>query len=425
MDNRDEDSEKTEPTASVVDAVSRAPPEAMLVFDRFGTIHGMNGESERLFGFTGRDLIGKGIERVLTIAETGRLPEPNPSPPPQADRTGEPIGWAATIETIGRTRSGATFPAELVVMSPTASDRLTAIVKLRSDHEATGIPYFAPRNADTPTGDRQDSRRLLGRLLVCEPDPGIAARLQAIMEADGFIVDLAPDARHAHRLIEANGYAAITLDLMLPDQDGLALVRDLRSHPKTRDLPVIMVSAKSDHRHCPSREPHDLAGGAFGIVDWIQNPMDDRRFAETLRHAVGHPGPQRPRVLHVEDDRELIRIVASKVGSVAVVDAATTLGQARLRLASEPFDLVILDLRLPDGSGFELLDDIKKLVPPVPVLLVSATEATPHSGAALADALVKSRTTDRNLVNVIHSLAAATLPPLQRLPKSLELAAKC
>jgi CheY-like chemotaxis protein len=395
----------------MVDAVSRAPAEAMLVFDRRGTILGLNGEAERLFGFTGDELVGGNVERVLTVGETWRLPGPGTPLHPLSDGADQPLtermGHAVSLAMVGHNRAGAMFRAELVVVSPAGSNRLTAIVRRRPDRETADRPDFEPRGPDTPAATGPDA----SRLLICEPDPGIAARLRAMLERAGFRVDLALDADQARQLIGIHGYAAMTVDLMLPDQDGLALVRDLRRRPETRDLPVIVVSAKAGqgrHNWPEWPERHDLTGGAFGLVDWIQKPADDRRLTEALRHAIGDPGPHRHRVLHVEDDRDLIRLVAAQVGDIALVEAATTLGQARLRLASEPFDLVILDLRLPDGSGFELLDDIKKLVPPVPVLLVSATEITPHSGAALAGALIKSRTTDRDLVNAIRSLAAAS-----------------
>ncbi len=428
MVERDEDSREREQereqdqAAGILDTIIHGPAEAIVVFDRRCTILAMNEEAERLFGFTEQELRGSHLERVLSIAASRQPPGPgHDGAHPTATGSGGPTGHAVTVAAIGQNRTGAAFPIDLTVLTGAGGARLTAIVRRRPEREAAAEPAFEPREDNSPAGIGMDT----SRLLVCEPDAVIGARLKALLETAGFGVDLAPDGGQARRLIASTGYAAMTVDLMLPDQDGLALVRDLRSHPETRDLPVIVVSAKAERGRPRGPERPDLAGGAFGIVDWIQKPGDERRFTETLRHAVDHPGHFRHRVLHVEDDRDLIPWVAAEVGDIALIESATTLGQARLRLASEPFDLVILDLRLPDGSGFELLDDIKKLVPPVPVLLVSATEITPHSGAALAGALVKSRTTNRDLVNAIRSLAASGLPPLRHLPKSLELAAKC
>ncbi len=78
------------------------------------------------------------------------------------------------------------------------------------------------------------------RILICEDDRDIAGLLSMVLEQNGYISDIAYTASQAEKLLEENSYDAMTLDLVLPDKDGIALFRSLREDERTRDLPVIV-----------------------------------------------------------------------------------------------------------------------------------------------------------------------------------------
>jgi PAS domain S-box-containing protein len=111
----------------------------------------------------------------------------------------------------------------------------------------------------------------------------------------------------------------------------------------------------------------------------------------------------RRRILHVEDDRDLQRVVAAIVGQDAEVEFALDLAAARERLAGERFDLVILDLALPDGSGLDLLPLLGSLDPSTPVLIFSAHEVDAAVADRVASVLVKSQTSNRELLEGIRT----------------------
>ena len=111
----------------------------------------------------------------------------------------------------------------------------------------------------------------------------------------------------------------------------------------------------------------------------------------------------RARILHVEDDPDLQRVLAAIVDGYATVERALNLAEARERLARERFDLVILDLALPDGSGLELLPELGSLDPPTPVLIFSAHEVDKTVAGRVASVLVKSQTSNRELLERIRS----------------------
>ncbi|HEX8833412.1 MAG TPA: ATP-binding protein, partial [Abditibacteriaceae bacterium] len=79
------------------------------------------------------------------------------------------------------------------------------------------------------------------RILICEDDEDIAHLLTMMMSQLGYESDVAGNATEARALLARNSYHAMTLDLILPDQDGISLIRYLRSQPKTRDLPIVVV----------------------------------------------------------------------------------------------------------------------------------------------------------------------------------------
>jgi CheY-like chemotaxis protein len=81
------------------------------------------------------------------------------------------------------------------------------------------------------------------RVLVCEDDPDIARLIGMMLDKGGFDTDPVFSAEEAMAMLEQQHYAAITVDLKLPGQDGIALIRSLRERLLTRDVPVVVISA--------------------------------------------------------------------------------------------------------------------------------------------------------------------------------------
>ncbi|MCS7002945.1 MAG: response regulator, partial [Dehalococcoidia bacterium] len=110
-------------------------------------------------------------------------------------------------------------------------------------------------------------------------------------------------------------------------------------------------------------------------------------------------------ILHVEDDPDIRSIVDLLLASSAELVPAPNLGTARALLASGGrFDLVLLDLELPDGSGVDLLPVINAIAPSLPVVIFSAAEAPQQAARWIAASLVKSRTSNDQLVATIRAV---------------------
>ncbi|HEY4596305.1 MAG TPA: response regulator, partial [Thermoanaerobaculia bacterium] len=143
--------------------------------------------------------------------------------------------------------------------------------------------------------------------------------------------------------------------------------------------------------------------GALGVVDWLVKPIDEDRLMTAMARAVLTSPGRATRILHVEDDPDLQRVVAAIVDREALIEQALNLAEARERLMGGHFDLVILDLALPDGSGLELLPELGSLDPPTPVLIFSAHEVDKTVAGRVAAVLVKSQTSNRELSERIRS----------------------
>ncbi|MDK9702231.1 MAG: PAS domain S-box protein [Sulfuritalea sp.] len=235
-------------------------------------------------------------------------------------------------------------------------------------------------------------------VLICEDDTDTARIIAALLESRGLRADLALSAEEAWQKLGANRYAAMTLDLKLPGQDGLSLLRQIRGEPRTADLPVVVVSGRSRT---------EASGGevaALDVADWLLKPIDGDRLANAVRRVASADFQEMPRVLHVEDDPDIVRVVAGMLAGVARALTAPTLADARRQLAQEaPPDLILLDIGLPDGCGLDLLPEAAARG--IPVVIFSAQEPDADTAGSVAAVLVKSKTDNAGLVAIVEKCA--------------------
>jgi CheY-like chemotaxis protein len=115
-----------------------------------------------------------------------------------------------------------------------------------------------------------------------------------------------------------------------------------------------------------------------------------------------------PRILHVEDDLDLSRVIEMTLAGRADVVSAPTLEAAQQHLREGEFSLIVLDVGLPDGSGLALLEELEEpIARRIPVVILSVTEVSAAVKARVAAALVKSRLSEGDIVKTILSLVPA------------------
>jgi CheY-like chemotaxis protein/signal transduction histidine kinase len=213
-------------------------------------------------------------------------------------------------------------------------------------------------------------------LLIVEDDPHYARVLVDLARDKGFRVLVA--ARGAEALDLAKQYqpSAISLDVFLPDMLGWTVLSQLKHNPLTRHIPVQIITLDEDRQHA-------LARGAFSFVN---KPTTTEGVAAALAHIKEYAKPRRKRLLIVEDNAAEQMSIKELLGhdDIEIVTADTG-ASALSTLRHHPCDCVVLDLRLPDMSGFEVLDSIRKddALSDVPVVVFTGRELSVEEDAEL------------------------------------------
>ncbi len=188
-------------------------------------------------------------------------------------------------------------------------------------------------------------------ILVCDDDPGIRTVVSEHLHRQGYTVIEANSGEQALVLAAEHPVEAILLDLYMPGLSGWETLQHLRNNPATAHIPVVILSVLS------STLRPQLTGDAQG---WVQKPFDEKLlFAELGR--ILHPGEGPANVLLVEDDDDLASVVIASFQKASVrIDHAATRQEAIRQCIDHPPDLLILDLTLPDGDGFTLVEWLRQ-----------------------------------------------------------------
>jgi PAS domain S-box-containing protein len=252
-----------------------------------------------------------------------------------------------------------------------------------------------------PPADPRTESGARPRILVCQAQPEAADMIRSILERDGCLVDNVDTAREAQQAARTGRYDGMILDMALPDESGLEVVRALRRRADTRLLPIIVVSGVTDAAAAGT--------AALEVIDWIDKPVDQDRLVRAVRRAVEHSAATRPTLLHIDDDLDMLEVTATALADQGRILRATTVAAGRELLATHTPDIVILDVALPDGSGLELLPDLLLADgTAIPTIIYSAIDVLPDVRGKVDAVLVKSRRSLPNLAQTIRRLLAST-----------------
>jgi len=122
-------------------------------------------------------------------------------------------------------------------------------------------------------------------ILVVEDEPAILELIRINLEDAGYTVDAAPDAETAQTRLNAALPDLVLLDWMLPGQSGIALARQLRAEPRTRELPIIMVTARAE-------EADKIAGLESWVDDYVTKPFSPRELKARIKAVLRRRAPE-------------------------------------------------------------------------------------------------------------------------------------
>jgi HAMP domain-containing protein/CheY-like chemotaxis protein len=213
-------------------------------------------------------------------------------------------------------------------------------------------------------------------LLIVEDDPHYARVLCDLSHDKGFKVLLAMRGAEALALAREFRPTAVSLDVFLPDMLGWTVLNHLKQDPDTRHIPVQMLTLDDDRSH-------GLARGAFAFVT---KPTTPEGLDAALDRIKQYSSARRKRLLVVEDNlAEQISIRELLDHDDIDVTVAATGGEALAIAGARSFDCVVLDLRLPDMSGFEVLERLHDIpsAADLPVVVFTGKELSPEEDARL------------------------------------------
>jgi HAMP domain-containing protein/CheY-like chemotaxis protein/signal transduction histidine kinase len=199
--------------------------------------------------------------------------------------------------------------------------------------------------------DRVDLKMGDRMLLIVEDDPEFAKILRDLARGKGFKTIVALRGDTALALAREYKPDAITLDLRLPVIDGWTVLDRLKHDSRTRHIPVHLISASDDGKQ---------RAMSLGAIAFLKKPVDKEELDTALNDVKGFIERRVKSLLIVEDDATQRRAILELIGNGDVQSTAVGSAEECLReLEQKHFDCMVVDLGLPDMSGFDLIEKIK------------------------------------------------------------------
>jgi HAMP domain-containing protein/signal transduction histidine kinase/DNA-binding response OmpR family regulator len=276
------------------------------------------------------------------------------------------------IRLVSRPGEGSTFTLylPLTYAGPARDLGVAAAVVPGGAPPPGALPVLTVAKAEEAvTDDRAEIREGDSTLLIAEDDPHYARILLGIARSKGFKGIVAQRGQQALVLAREFRPTAITLDVFLPDMLGWTVLNNLKLDATTRHIPVQVVSVAEERQH-------GLSHGAFS---YLIKPATTDELEAALDRLRTYVEPHTKRLLIVEDDERERSAIVDLLGHEDIqIRAVATGAEALAALREQPFDCCVVDLRLPDMTGFDLIEQLQEdpALRDIPIVVFTGKELT-------------------------------------------------
>jgi CheY-like chemotaxis protein len=212
---------------------------------------------------------------------------------------------------------------------------------------------------------------------VVEDDLKAAELIRVQLRAEGFEVLHAETAAEALLIARRQPLSLITLNVMLPDGDGWEFLRQLKDIPDLHRIPVVIISILADR----------AKGFALGAAAVMQKPISRQELFDLLVElGLSTQGGDALRVLVVDDDPAAVELTSVRLTQLGATVLRASGGREAIEMANRELpDLIILDLMMPEISGFDVVDSLNRQpqTTRIPIIVVTAKDITADDRARL------------------------------------------
>jgi len=257
-------------------------------------------------------------------------------------------------------------------------------------------PVYTPEISKAPAGIEPAPKTVL----VVDDEPNALTMISDYLSGEGYNIITATSGEEAIRLAQRHLPFAITLDLIMPEMDGLEVLQELKKRPETANIPVLIVSVSDDRE----------TGIALGAVGFITKPVNKELLIAEINR-IGGPSPYS---IVVADDNEIDRNdMARAIEQEGMKAIIAENGNICMDLIKEAVpDILVLDLIMPEMDGFQVLDRVRSDPESrdLPVIVVTAKDLSAEEKKKLrgnvSSVLAKSHTTSTALLEKIRKIFA-------------------
>ncbi len=211
--------------------------------------------------------------------------------------------------------------------------------------------HMKPMEVTPPVSPTPITSRQHPTVLVIEDDAKERDWLVQTLDKAGYFVEAVATGVEAVECCQKRSYAMVTLDLLLPDSSGWEILKRIRESPMNREIPVIVVTVCADSN----------TGIGFQVHDFLVKPVQEEVLLSSLKRARIIPSGL-GQVLIVDDDVRLLKVMDQKLKELGYRAICISTGGEALEIAHEELPVaIVVDLLMPGMTGFEFLDQFRKI----------------------------------------------------------------